>query len=130
MKNEELFSSVHDLSKKIDSHYEKDSSDKQDPGDALEINRVKALNLFARMHVICEEIDRLDKEFPSGPDEPTHPRIVELIAEGEQVQKQLDPLVRERMRDYPEKLAEWDKIMHMCDDDDAKPEDESGSEKS
>jgi len=91
---------------------------------------MNAHDLFARMGEIVAEIERLDKEFPSGPDEETHPRIKELIREGEQVQKELDPLVRETMRDKPEALAEWDEIMHMCDDNDVKPEGDRGSDNS
>jgi hypothetical protein len=77
---------------------------------------VNAEELFARMSVILKEVKRLDEENPTGPDEETDPRIVELLAEAEQVQKQLDPLMRSRHRHNPAKLAEWDEIMHMCDD--------------
>jgi hypothetical protein len=89
---------------------------------------MKHENLFSRMRYVCEEIARLDKEFPSGNDEPTHPRIKELLREGEEIQKELDPLMRGTFRDNPAKLAEWDEIMHMCDD--LPPGDDSGSQKS
>ena len=73
-------------------------------------------NLFTRMHYIIEEIARLDEENPTGPDEETDPRIVELIKEGMEIQKELDPLMRGTFRHDPARLAEWDSIMHMCDD--------------
>jgi hypothetical protein len=91
-----------------------------------EIDRVKNENLFRRMGYIVEESARLDKEFPSGPDEPTHPRIKELLREAEEIQKELDPLMRGTFRDNPKMLAEWDEIMHMCDD--LEPETENKSE--
>ena len=77
---------------------------------------MEAQKLFARIHYIVEEVARLDRENPTGPDEETDPRIVALLDEAWEVQQQLDPIVRETMRDQPEKLAEWDEIMHMCDD--------------
>lgn len=43
-------------------------------------------------------------------------RISELIAQGEQTVRELDPIVRETFKDDPAALAEWDEIMHMCDD--------------
>jgi hypothetical protein len=77
---------------------------------------MKHENLFSRMDYIIKEIARLDKENPTGPDEETDPRIVELINEGLRIQKELDPLMRGTFHNNPEKLAEWDSIMHMCDD--------------
>jgi hypothetical protein len=73
-------------------------------------------NLFSRMDYIIKEIARLDKENPTGPDEETDPRIVQLLKEGMEIQKELDPLMRGTFRNNPAKLAEWDSIMHMCDD--------------
>lgn len=73
-------------------------------------------NLFKKMDYIIKEIARLDKENPTGPDEETDPHIVELLKEGTKIQKELDPLMRGTFWNNPEKLAEWDRIMHMCDD--------------
>jgi hypothetical protein len=73
-------------------------------------------NLFKRMDYIVKEIARLDRENPTGPDGGTNPRIVELLKEGMRIQKELDPLMRGTFRDNPETLAEWNSIMHMCDD--------------
>jgi DNA-binding transcriptional MerR regulator len=72
--------------------------------------------LFTRLDVIIKEIARLDKENPTGPDEETDPRIVALLDEAQEIQKELDPLMRETFRNDPAKLAEWESIMHMCDD--------------
>jgi hypothetical protein len=77
---------------------------------------MKNEDLFARMGFICSEIERIDKENPTKPDEPSDPRIVELLEEGKRIQSEMDPLMRETFRNRPEKLAEWDEIMHMCDD--------------
>ncbi len=88
---------------------------------------MKNENLFSRLGYIVEEIARLDKEFPSGNDEPTHPRIEELIREGEEIQKELDPLMRGTFRDSPKQLAEWEEIMHLCDDLDLETENKSES---
>ena len=77
---------------------------------------MKADELFARIHEIVEEVARLDREHPTGPDEETDPRIVALLAEALKIQQQLDPIVREKYRNNPASLAEWDEIMHMCDD--------------
>ena len=68
-------------------------------------------NLFSRMNYIIKEIARLDKENPTGPDEETDPRIVELLDEGMKIQKELDPLMRGTFCNNPAKLAEWDSIM-------------------
>ncbi len=73
-------------------------------------------NLFSKMDYIIKEIARLDAENPTGPGEETDPRIVELLKEGMEIQKELDPLMRGTFRHDPAKLAEWDSIMRMSDD--------------
>jgi hypothetical protein len=73
-------------------------------------------NLFSKLDIILKEIARLDKENPTGPDEETDPRIVQLLDEAEEIRKELDPLMRGTFRHRPATLAEWDSIMHMCDD--------------
>jgi hypothetical protein len=70
--------------------------------------------LFIRISVIVDKVHRLNRENPTGPDEPTDPRIVKLLDEAGIITKQLDPLMRERYRDNPAKLAEWDEIIHSC----------------
>jgi hypothetical protein len=72
--------------------------------------------LFSKMNRIIDEIERIDREEPTGPDGETNPRIVELLKEGEKVQRELDPLVRETFRDDPAILAEWDSVMSPRDD--------------
>ena len=68
-------------------------------------------NLCTRLNYIIKEVARLDKENPTGPDEETDPRIVELLNEGMKIQKELDPLMRGTFRNNPAKLAEWESIM-------------------
>ena len=75
--------------------------------------RMRARELFDRLGVIIEEIQRLDKDWPPGE---TNPLIHPLLDEGRAIQRELDPIVRETYRDDPAALAEWDEIMHMCDD--------------
>ena len=78
---------------------------------------MKNENLVSRMKFIIREIERIDKENHTEPDEPTDPRIVQLLEEGAEVQNELDPIVRDTFRNQPEILKTWDKIMHMCDHD-------------
>ena len=73
-------------------------------------------NLFAKLDRILKEIARLDEENPTGPDDEADPRIEKLLVEAEEIQNELDPLMRGTFRGRPATLAEWDRIMHMCDD--------------
>ena len=50
-------------------------------------------NLFSKLDKIIKEIQRLDEENPTGEDEETDPRIVALLAEGDEIVKELDPLM-------------------------------------
>ena len=84
-------------------------------------------DLFKRIEVINKETRRLDEQNPSDPEEETDPRIRELFDEGIEIMKQLDPIIREKFRDDPATLAEWDEIMHMCDDLDEDDPDNSGA---
>lgn len=70
--------------------------------------------LFARIGIIVTEIQLINRLNPTGPDK-TDPRIEKLLDEGSRITQQLDPLIRERFRDDPAKLTEWDEIVHMCD---------------
>lgn len=58
-------------------------------------------------------------------DEERDRQIAELIDKGMKAVNALDPIMRETFRDDPEKLAEWDEIMHMADD----PDEEQDSDK-
>ena len=75
-----------------------------------------AHHMFKRIGFIVDEVKRLDEENPTGPDEETDPRIVKLLDEAERVIRLLDPIVRETYCDNPAALAEWDDIVHSCDD--------------
>ena len=90
-------------------------------------------NLLKEMNRVIAEIQRIDQENPTGPNEKGDPRIDALIAEGLRIQNELDPIMRELFRDNPAALAEWDEIMHMCDDlpkkDDSPPAKEPPSRK-
>ena len=69
------------------------------------------LNPFKLLNRILKEIQRIDKENPTGPDEATDPRIIKLLDMGNQLVKGMDPVIREQYRDNPQLLAEWDSIM-------------------
>ena len=62
-----------------------------------------------------EEMKRAKKQ-QADSDEPTDPKLAELLARGMKIMDELDPIVRETMRDNPEALAEWEDIMSMRDD--------------
>jgi NAD-specific glutamate dehydrogenase len=55
--------------------------------------------------------------------DPPDPKMVELVERMTKAIDELDPIVRETMRDNPEALAEWEDIMRMRDD----PSDEEKS---
>jgi hypothetical protein len=78
------------------------------------------------MSVILDEVKRIDEENPTGPDDEGDPRIGALLDEGNEIIQQLDPLMRSRHRHNPAKLAEWDEIVHMCDDLDEDASTEGG----
>lgn len=88
---------------------------------------------LSRMRDVFKQVDSqygkdaLDEV--TDPQEEADPYLDELIAQAWEIQKKLDPLVREAMRDNPEALAEWDEIMHMCVADGLDP-DEPGPDKS
>lgn len=75
-------------------------------------------NPYVKMDNIFKALARLGKKIPAEEDEASDPEIAKLIEEGMTIVKQLDPIVRETFRDRPAELAEWDSIMHMCDEDD------------
>jgi len=81
--------------------------------DAAEILKLDEAGLFTRLSVILEKIRRIDETLPEGE---SHPLINKLLDEGHLITKCLDPIVRARVGHDPAKLAEWDDIMHSCDD--------------
>ncbi|HEV2860107.1 MAG TPA: hypothetical protein VGX48_03805 [Pyrinomonadaceae bacterium] len=81
--------------------------------DKADIMKLDEAALFARLNVITDKIQRIDKDIPDNDDEP---HIEKLLEEGTLICERLDPLMRERFRDNPAVLAEWDEIIHMCAD--------------
>jgi hypothetical protein len=81
--------------------------------DKADIMKLDEAALFARLNVIIDKIQRIDKDIPNDGGEP---HIEKLLEEGTLICERLDPLMRERFRDDPAVLAEWDEIIHMCDD--------------
>lgn len=75
---------------------------------------------FNRLDSAIADMQRT-KQQQTGSDEPTDPKVVELLARGMKIIEELDPIVRETYRDNPEALAEWEDIMRMRD---GLPEDE------
>lgn len=77
---------------------------------------MKHENLFSKLDKIIREIQRLDAENPTGEDDEEDPRIAKLLDEGDAICKELDPMMRETFRGRRALIAEWDSIIHMCDD--------------
>ncbi len=78
--------------------------------------KMRRKKLSSRTDRIIKEVKSLDNN-PTITDEEKDRRIAALLDKAEDlVRRELDPAVREHLRDNPEKLAEWDEIMHMCDD--------------
>jgi hypothetical protein len=71
--------------------------------------------LSRKLDKIVAKAPRSVKEPPPDPEAERERRRAELIEQGMQTVQELDPIVRERYRDDPASLAEWDEIMHMCD---------------
>jgi hypothetical protein len=70
-------------------------------------------DLHQALKHILAEVKRIDEEDPDNDDDP---RIGRLLDVAKLVIERLDPLTRERLRDNPAALAEWDEIYHSCDD--------------
>lgn len=62
---------------------------------------------------ILAEVKRIDEDDPDNDDDP---RIERLVGVMNMVIDRMDPLMRERYRDRPEALAEWDEMIRSCDD--------------
>jgi hypothetical protein len=56
---------------------------------------------------------RIDAE---DPDREDGQRLDRLLDEAGFITQGLEPIMRVRFRHDPAKLAEWDEVMHMCDD--------------
>jgi regulator of replication initiation timing len=81
--------------------------------DEADILKLDEAGLHKRLNVIIVKVKRIDDDDPK---EESDPRIRKLLDEGRLICARLDPIMRERFRDDPAALAEWDEIMHMCDD--------------
>lgn len=81
--------------------------------DKADILKLDEAGLLLRQRIIIAKIERIDAD---DPDNDEDPRIKALLVEGEFIVKCLDPIMRERHRDNPAKLSEWDEIFHSCDD--------------
>jgi hypothetical protein len=81
--------------------------------DEADILKLDEAGLHERFSVIIDKVERIDDDDPK---EESDPRIGKLLAEGRLICKRLDPIVRERYRDDPAALADWDEIFHSCDD--------------
>jgi chaperonin cofactor prefoldin len=97
------------------------------------IKEMKKQNLLREMDKVLKEMQRVDEENPTGPDDEGDPRIDAILAKGNRIQNELDPIMRELYVGNPAALAEWDEIMHLCDDldeDDSTQAEETSSRKS
>jgi hypothetical protein len=81
--------------------------------DEAELSNADEATLRKRLNIILDKVKRIDEEDPDREDDP---RIDRLLDEADFITRRLDPIMRERYRDDPVKLAEWDEIIHMCDD--------------
>jgi hypothetical protein len=81
--------------------------------DEADILKLDEAGLFQRLRIINDKVKRIDEDDPT---DAAGPRIDKLLAESDLITKRLDPIMRERHRDDPAKLAEWDDIFHCCDD--------------
>ena len=66
----------------------------------------------SKMDFIADEIEYLHDD----PDEPSDPEVAALLDKGMEIVNQLDAIVREKYRDDPETLAEWDEAIRMRDE--------------
>ncbi|HZT59649.1 MAG TPA: hypothetical protein VFA21_13655 [Pyrinomonadaceae bacterium] len=81
--------------------------------DEAELLKTDEATLHKRLSIIIDKVKRIDEEDPDRQDDP---RIERLLNEADFITQQLDPIMRDRYRNNPAALAEWDEIMHMCDD--------------
>jgi hypothetical protein len=83
------------------------------PMDEADLLKMDEATLYKRLSIILDKVKRIDDD---DPNDEADPRIDRLLDEADFITEQLDPIMRERFRHDPAKLAEWDDIMHMCDD--------------
>lgn len=73
-------------------------------------------NPFDKVNSLIAEMERLDRERLDDTEEEGDPRVEALLDEMDLLVAELDPIVRETLADDPAAIAEWDDIMHSCDD--------------
>ena len=73
-------------------------------------------DLFGEPNGVSKRIERLGIAKSTDAERERDAEIKRLLEKGMRITRELDPIVRETCRDNKEALAEWDEIMHMCDD--------------
>ncbi len=67
---------------------------------------------ISKMDFIADEIEYLQDD----PNAPSDPKLAALLDKGMAIVNQLDPIIREKYRDDPETLAEWEEAIRIRDD--------------
>ena len=83
-------------------------------------------DLFNRLSFLIDEVERIDKE-STVPEGESDPALQPLFDEASAIVRQLNPLIRERYRNEPERLAAWESILN--DDPELLAEDEEETAK-
>jgi hypothetical protein len=68
----------------------------------------------SKMDFIADKIQHIHDD----DEQPSDPRIAAAVKRGMEIRDQLDVLVREKYRDDPETLAEWEEASRIWDDSD------------
>ena len=71
---------------------------------------MKHENIISELERIVAEADRIAATKADEVEMEEDPRLVGLMERAAQIIEELDPLVRETLRIYPDKLAAWNKI--------------------
>lgn len=79
-------------------------------------------NLFEKLNNVMKEMERIESENPTAPDEPADPRMAPLVREGQQICRELDPLVREVFGNRRDTLAWWEDTMRKINSVNLEPE--------
>jgi hypothetical protein len=67
-------------------------------------------NIVGELERIVAEADRIAANKADPVEMEEDPRLVALMERAMQIVEELDPLVRQTLRIYPDKMAEWDRI--------------------
>lgn len=81
--------------------------------DETDVLKLDEAGLLRRLGVIIDKVKRIDEDDPK---EESDPRIRKLLDEGRLICARIDPIMRERVAHDPAALAEWDEIIHSCDE--------------